>query len=116
LIRSLSDAQLNLAIAALVNDFTVWALVFKSGAPQGEIHRVDPDFGSTLTAANRDSQSSCWVNWKIVGQPCEFQVLGPLIRAVGRTCRGSAWPRAAARAQPRAYREPEIRRVGPSLF
>jgi hypothetical protein len=36
--------------------------------------RVDPDFGSTLTASNRDSQSKCWVNWKIVGQPCEFQV------------------------------------------
>jgi hypothetical protein len=43
---------------------------------QGKIHRVDPDFGSTLTASNRDSQSNCWVNWKIMGQPCEFQVCG----------------------------------------
>jgi hypothetical protein len=40
---------------------------------KGKIHRVDPDFGSTLTVSNRDSQSNCWVNWKIMGQPCEFQ-------------------------------------------
>jgi hypothetical protein len=43
---------------------------------EGKIHRVDPDFGSTLTVSNRDYQSNCWVNWKIVGQPCEFQVAG----------------------------------------
>jgi hypothetical protein len=30
--------------------------------PEGKIHRVDPDFGSTLTASNRDSQSNCWFN------------------------------------------------------
>jgi hypothetical protein len=42
---------------------------------EGKIHRVDPDFGSTLTVSNRDSQSNCWVNWKIMPrQPCEFQV------------------------------------------
>jgi hypothetical protein len=41
---------------------------------KGKIHRVDPDFGSTLTVSNRDSQSNCWVNWKIMGRPCEFQV------------------------------------------
>jgi hypothetical protein len=41
---------------------------------QAKIHRVDPEFGSTLTASNRDSQSNCWVNLKIMGQPCEFQV------------------------------------------
>jgi hypothetical protein len=35
---------------------------------------VDPDFGPTLTVSNRDSQFNCWVNWKIMGQPCEFQV------------------------------------------
>jgi hypothetical protein len=34
---------------------------------EGKIHRVDPDFGSTLTAANRDSRSNCWINWKIMG-------------------------------------------------
>ena len=27
--------------------------------PQGKIHRVDPDFGSTLTVSNRDFQSNC---------------------------------------------------------
>jgi hypothetical protein len=43
---------------------------------EGKIHRVDPDFGSTLTASNGNSQSNCWVNLKIVGQPCEFQVRG----------------------------------------
>jgi hypothetical protein len=41
---------------------------------EGKIHRVDPGFGSTLTASNRVSQSNCWVNWKMMGQPCEFQV------------------------------------------
>jgi hypothetical protein len=43
---------------------------------EGKIHRVDPDFGSTLTVSNRDSHSNCWVDWKITGQPCEFQVPG----------------------------------------
>jgi hypothetical protein len=43
-------------------------------APKGKIHRVDPDCGPTLTVSNRDSQSNCWVSWKIMGQPCEFQV------------------------------------------
>jgi hypothetical protein len=37
-----------------------------------EIHRIDPEFGSTLTISNRDSQSNCWVNLRILGQPCEF--------------------------------------------
>jgi hypothetical protein len=41
---------------------------------EGKIHRVDPDFGSTSTVSNRDSQSNCWVNLKIMGLPCEFQV------------------------------------------
>ena len=41
---------------------------------EGKIHRVNPDFGSTLTASSMDSQSKCWVNWKIMGQPFEFQV------------------------------------------
>jgi hypothetical protein len=30
--------------------------------PEGEIHRVGPDFGSSLTISDRDSQSNCWVN------------------------------------------------------
>ena len=45
------------------------------GELKGKNHRVDPDFGSALTVSNRDSQSNCWANWKIMGQPCEFQVL-----------------------------------------
>jgi hypothetical protein len=44
---------------------------------KGKIQRVGPDFGSTLTVSNRDSQSNCWVNWNILGQPCEFQVPAP---------------------------------------
>jgi hypothetical protein len=40
---------------------------------KGKIYRVDPDFGSTLTVSNKDSQSNFWVNRKIMGQPCEFQ-------------------------------------------
>ena len=46
----------------------------RRGCGEGKIHRVGPDFGSTLTVSNRDSQSSCWVKLKIMGQPCEFQV------------------------------------------
>jgi hypothetical protein len=38
-----------------------------------EIHRVDPEFGSTLrllyTFESRDFQSNCWVNLRILGQP-----------------------------------------------
>ena len=49
--------------------------VAPAALPQGTIHRVDPDFGSTLTVSNRDSHSNCWVNWKIMGRPCEFQVI-----------------------------------------
>ena len=49
------------------------ATASRAGA-EGEIHRVDPDFGSSLTVSNRDSHSNCWVNWKIMGQPCGFQV------------------------------------------
>ena len=37
-----------------------------------ESHRVDPEFGSTLRLLYRDFQSNCWVNLKILGQPCEF--------------------------------------------
>ena len=44
------------------------------GLQEGKIHRLDPDFGSTLPVSNRDSQSNCGVNLKMVGQPCEFQV------------------------------------------
>ena len=52
------------------------------GGPEGEIHRVDPDFGSILTVSSRDSQSNCWINLKIMGQPCEFQV-----RTIGKSRR-----------------------------
>ena len=40
----------------------------------GRTHRVGPDFGPALTISSRDSQSNRWVDWKITGQPCEFQV------------------------------------------
>ena len=39
---------------------------------QPEIHRVDPESGSTLRLTDRDFQSNCWVNLRILGQPCEF--------------------------------------------
>jgi hypothetical protein len=58
---------------------------------EGKIHRVDPDFGSTLTVSNRDSQSNCWVNWKIMGRPCGFQVSQqPLRRGRRRRRRAGA--------------------------
>jgi hypothetical protein len=40
-----------------------------------DIHRVDPEFGSTLMLLYRDFQSKCWVNLRILGQPCEFYLL-----------------------------------------
>ena len=58
-------------VRLLPNVPSAWSL-----ALQGKIHRVDPDFGSTLTFANRDSQPNCWVNWNIMGQACGFQVCG----------------------------------------
>ena len=63
--------------------------------PEGKIHRVDPDFEPTLTVSNRDSQSNRWVNWKMMGQPCEFQVRsrGPA-RWRGST-RRRCWPGSA---------------------
>jgi hypothetical protein len=45
-------------------------------AVEGKIHRADPDFGSTVTVSTRNYQSNCWVNWKINGPPCEYQVWG----------------------------------------
>jgi hypothetical protein len=54
------------------------------GCREGTRHRGGPDFGSSLTASDRDSQSNCWVNWKIMGQPCEFQVEGGSSPGSGR--------------------------------
>ena len=44
--------------------------------PEPEIHRVDPEFGSTLRLLYGDFQSNCWVNLRILGQPCEFYLPG----------------------------------------
>ena len=67
-------AYLRLRWAALLSPRMCVATVGGLTASEGKIHRVDPDFGSTLIDSNRDYQSSCWVNWKIMGQPCGFQV------------------------------------------
>jgi hypothetical protein len=72
--------------------------------PEGKVHRVDPDFGSTLTVSNRASQSNCWVNWKIMGQPCEFHLLesGGAVtgnshsESIGPGPRPTGWPGAPA--------------------
>jgi hypothetical protein len=48
-----------------------------SSQREGRIHRVYPDFGSTLTVSDRDSQPNCWVSWKIMGQPCGSQAARP---------------------------------------
>ena len=48
----------------------------RAATPEGKIHRVDPDFESSFTVSNRDSQSNCWADWKTLGQPCKFQVPG----------------------------------------
>ena len=44
--------------------------------PRPEIHRVNPENGSTLTVSDRDSQSNCWVNLRILGRPCGFYLHG----------------------------------------
>jgi hypothetical protein len=71
------------------------ALEVQSGP---EIHRVDPDFGSTFTVSSREYQSKCWVNWKITGQPCDFQVQTTVNVHNLVTHEGSSFNR--ARAQP----------------
>ena len=53
------------------------------GGNEGNIRRVGPDFGSTLTVSSRGLQSNCWVNWKVMGQPCEFQVTAAAAAACG---------------------------------
>ena len=35
---------------------------------------VAQTLGQTLAAASRDTRSNCWVDWKIMGQPCGFQL------------------------------------------
>jgi hypothetical protein len=53
-----------------------------------EIHRVDPEFGSTLKALIGIFQSNCWVNLRILGQPCGFYLSVtnclPLVRSKPR--------------------------------
>jgi hypothetical protein len=66
----------------LPHDAVEGRLVRGLQAPRGKMHRVDPEFWVDLTFSNRDSQSNCWVNWKIMGQPCEFQVLGVDVKAI----------------------------------
>jgi hypothetical protein len=67
---------------------------------EGKINRVGPDFGSPLPVSSRDSESNCWVNWKIVGQPCEFQVgpacSSPDLRPAASALRSSAASRRAS--------------------
>jgi hypothetical protein len=84
----------------------------KKEPPQGKIHRVDPDFGSALTASDRDSQSNCCqVNWKIMGQPCEFQVRG---RRLARTACGKSRRRSGSTQMPRPRSHSSRRRRRPS--
>jgi hypothetical protein len=73
---------------------------------QAKINRVDPYFGSTLTVSNRDSQSNCWVNLKLMGQPCEFQSIA-LARGVGvaRIARAGSPRLIAALAKPSRRRD-----------
>ena len=52
------------------------ALGFVWVGSKGKVHRVDPDFASTLTVSSRDSQSNCWVNWKLWVNPVNFRFKG----------------------------------------
>jgi hypothetical protein len=89
----------------------------EQAAIEGEIHRVEPDFGSTLTVSSMDSQSNCWVNWEIVGQPCEFQVSDLAQLAHRRQAAGARRPlglaglRVPARAGNRRFRRLSARRA-----
>jgi hypothetical protein len=47
---------------------------------QPEIHRIDPEFGSTLRRIQRDFQTNCWVNLRTLGQPSEFYLCGRSLR------------------------------------
>ena len=47
-----------------------------------KIHRVGPESGSTLSSY-RDFRSNCWVNLRILGQPCELYVTARLVDTDG---------------------------------
>ena len=57
---------------------------------------VAQNSGQLQASSTRDSQSNCWASFKILGQPCEFQVTA----AAGgrRRCRGT--PRGSSRIPP----------------
>ena len=76
--------------------------------PEGKMYRVDPDFGSALTVSNRDSQSICWVSWKIMGRPCEFQTRGCRRPRARARCRGARRRRGARRAHRSAGSPPPL--------
>ena len=71
-------------------------------SPKPEIHRVDPDcIWVNPKGAYIDFQSNCWVNLRILGQPCGFYLLGD--------ARAALQPRALRRHQrPRAAELPRV--------
>jgi hypothetical protein len=50
--------------------------VRSAGTPRSSSPRITTRAPTGKVISNRDSQSNCWVNWKIMGQPCGFQVEG----------------------------------------
>jgi hypothetical protein len=50
---------------------------------QPEIHSVDPESGQ-LSGSYRDVQINCWVDLRILGQPCGFYLVGAATSGLGR--------------------------------
>ena len=73
-----------------------------------KFYRVDPESGSTLRLLYRDFQSNCWVNLRILGQPCEFY----LISAVGKADRHHGLCIMTLRTARRAAPHQALRRAG----
>jgi hypothetical protein len=70
---------------------------------EGEIHRVDPDFGSTFTASNRDSQSNCWFNLKSWVNPVNFRFCMVALQVDSASPSPSGRARSPARAGNRRF-------------
>jgi hypothetical protein len=85
---SLPDGWIKRGVGILLSFHIMVSYLLVNQVLEPEIHRVDPEFGSTITVSSRDSQSTCWVTWKLMGQPCEFY-----LQVLASKCLRDHWPR-----------------------
>jgi hypothetical protein len=68
--------------------------------PQPKIHRVDPESGSTLRLSDREFQSDCRDNLRVLGQPCGFYLPCGGAQAMAMGCAARIFWRGAATTSP----------------